>query len=120
MKLFNSEHNSLIEVNTLRGKCFINVNSILYLKAMNKFTIIILLNKNEIVARHLLKDMEKILPQGEFYRCHKSYIINFQHIESFCSNVIVLKSNIRIVLSRHNKQQFIESLKKITMKQSLN
>jgi DNA-binding LytR/AlgR family response regulator len=107
----NSAYKNLLEVNTVSGKCFINLKSIIYVEANDKCSNIYLVDDRIIITRYLLKDFEGFLSEEEFFRCHKSYIVNYMFVEFFCSNVIILKGNRRISLSRSRKLTFIENLK---------
>jgi DNA-binding LytR/AlgR family response regulator len=57
-------------------------NEILYIEGLNDYIKIITVQK-VIVTKHLLTSLEEMLPQHEFIRTHKSYIVAVNKIESF-------------------------------------
>jgi DNA-binding LytR/AlgR family response regulator len=57
-------------------------NEILYVEGLNDYIKIITFQK-VIVTKHLLTSLEQMLPQNEFVRTHKSFIVAINKIESF-------------------------------------
>ncbi len=57
-------------------------NEILYIEGLNDYIKIITIQK-VIVTKHLLTSLEEMLPQHEFVRTHKSFIVAVYKIESF-------------------------------------
>jgi DNA-binding LytR/AlgR family response regulator len=57
-------------------------NEILYIEGLNDYIKIITIQK-VIVTKHLLSSLEEMLPQHEFIRTHKSFIVAVNKIESF-------------------------------------
>jgi two-component system LytT family response regulator len=111
MNCYNSVQKNLLELNSPDGKCLIKVEDIVYIRAANKCSYIYLTDNRRITVRCLLKDLEKLLSEEQFFRCHKSYIIYYKYVEYFCSNVIIMKGNNRISLSRIKKNIFFDKLK---------
>lgn len=60
-------------------------NEILYIEGLNDYIKIITFNK-VIVTKHLLTSLEEMLPQHEFVRTHKSFIVAVNKIESFSAD----------------------------------
>jgi DNA-binding LytR/AlgR family response regulator len=57
-------------------------NEILYIEGLNDY-IKIITDQKVIVTKHLLTSLEEMLPQQEFVRTHKSFIVAVNKIESF-------------------------------------
>ena len=75
------------------------------------------INKDEpILTTIYLKQVEQHLNNSEFFRCHKSYIINLNFVEKFnlCKGIIYLNKNNEIPLSGNKKEQFIKELNKFS------
>lgn len=57
-------------------------NDILYIEAMNDYIKIYIQNSKDIIARFTMKNILKELPNNQFTRIHKSYIIPLEKIKS--------------------------------------
>lgn len=79
-----------IVINTKNKMVKINVNSILYIETYKR-DIIIHEGTNSHRFKISMKSMEDMLKGKNFFRCHTSYIINLQKIESLNKNVIYIK-----------------------------
>lgn len=110
MNITNEQKANVLEIKTARGIKYISQNKLIYIKAENRGTILLLNNSDRIFTKHLIKWFEKFLVNPEFFRCHNSYIINCRYFDCLCSNEIILKEQIRIPLSRTRKKSFRENL----------
>ncbi len=50
--------------------------------------------------------LEDELKNRNFFRCHRSYLVNIAHIDSILKNKIILKNNIEIPIGRSYKKEF--------------
>lgn len=77
---------------------------ILYLEVMNRK---IYLHKNEksISFYGKLNELEPMLPDT-FFRCHRSYIVNFDHVKHYKKEAIWLDNEYIVPLSRRRYQAF--------------
>ena len=85
-------------------------HNIEYVEAMNKKVVVFLSDKSSIESYepfYLFE--EKLLPAGDFYKCHRSYIVNIHKIASFNSKDIFMRSGKIIPLSRSCKNDFEET-----------
>ena len=62
------------------------------------------------VSTKKMRDLEKELPEDNFFRCNSGYIVNFDHIEKVVRSDIYLRNNEIITASRSRKKQFIDRL----------
>jgi two-component system LytT family response regulator len=63
---------------------FIDLDTILYFKADGAYTEVFLNNGKSIMTSKSLKHFENILIDNKnFYRCHKSYIVQVKHISEY-------------------------------------
>ena len=60
---------------------FSNVNEITHIIAENQYTKVFFKNSKNIVVYKSLKEWESILPDNEFIRIHRSYVININYVE---------------------------------------
>ncbi|WP_423363643.1 LytR/AlgR family response regulator transcription factor [Mycoplasma sp. P36-A1] len=92
---------------------FIDINKIVYIESANRKTYIYTIDKEEIPTTEKMQDLEDKLSHDKFFRIHKSYIINLDHISSLeyyghNSYDIRMKhyTSIRIPISRNKIRDF--------------
>lgn len=95
---------------TSMGFCKIVFADVDYLEAQNKQVNVSLSNGNVIAIRELFSKCEEIfsLEKG-FFKCHRSYIVNLNHIEEFTKNQITLCNHITVPISRNRYVEFKET-----------
>lgn len=95
-------------------KVIVKTEDIVFLKADNVYTEFYLKSGEKQVVSKPLKEYELLLTQANFYKPHRSYIINKKSIKSYKkSNSEIEMSNGKIVsLSRDKKKEFEESILK--------
>ena len=77
-----------IAVHTINnGIQIIAISNIIYLKSDHKKTIISLKNSEEVFASKSIGTFEILLKNNEFFRVHKSYIVNLEHLISIDKNL---------------------------------
>ncbi len=81
---------------------------ILWLKADNVYTEIVTSTKRYL-HRISLSDMSEQLPEQQFFRVHRSYIVNLAHLQKVSTDCVVIGSE-KIPLSRGNKAKLLEVL----------
>lgn len=106
----NVQQRQLFEVKTSLGLKIICVKNIEYIEAARKYSVIHFSDGSSIIAYHLLKWYEELLLKPCFFRCHNSYIINCQFIDSYNHKEVLLKSKEKIPLSRNAVKFFKEHL----------
>ena len=80
------------------------LSSIQWIEAMGDYVKIVTPKKNYIVLSSMKKMQERI-PEKQFFRCHKSYIINMDGVENFSQTMIFFDKTL-IPLSRSKKKIF--------------
>ncbi|MCB9188545.1 MAG: DNA-binding response regulator [Flavobacteriales bacterium] len=85
------------------NKISINLDDILYLKAEGSY-VKYLMKEKEVIERSSLNEIEPKLNEF-FFRIHRSYIINANHISSYNSNVVQIQ-NTTLPISRSYKSVF--------------
>lgn len=85
----------------------INTGKLLYLEGDGKYCTLYMLSSGEPVECHeTLASVEQRLPQHLFFRCHRSYIVNLKHIDSYDHQEIVLRNGDRVFISRNKYKPF--------------
>ena len=86
----------------------IQITDIQFIKADNVYLDVNTADKKFLV-RSPLKDYLEKLPKNKFYRAHKSYIVNVDHIDAINSKDIVINNNL-IPISKDFKEFIISSM----------
>lgn len=83
-------------------------NQILYAEAFDNYTNLYTETERYIIS-HTLKSVEaKLIPLG-FLRIHRSYLINFEMIDSIAENYVFLKGQ-KVPLGKSYRKEFMESI----------
>lgn len=73
--------------------------SICYLESQGHKLLIHTTTKELIVCNERLEELKNRLP-GNFFQCHKSFVVNFDYIQRVESKQVILKSNEEIPISK--------------------
>ncbi len=95
---------------------FVNLTDILRLEAEDNYTYIFLKNGEKITASKTIKSYEELLVPVNFYRVHKSHIINLNFIRKFVKGdggYIIMEDGAKITVSRRRRSAFLEKLKEL-------
>ena len=86
----------------------IQFGDIQFIKADNVYLEVNTIDKKFLV-RSPLKDYLEKLPKNKFYRAHKSYIVNVDHIDAINSKDILINNNL-IPISKEFKELIISAM----------
>ncbi len=81
---------------------------ILYLEAMQNYTVIYHKNTKTIVLR-LIKHFEELLDNNNFIRIHKSHIIAVAKVDAIEGNMVVI-GNKKLPFAKQNKEEIFKKL----------
>lgn len=104
----HSTSNQFVFVPVDKKNVKICLNEIIYLESKRDYVLIKTRNK-EVVTHQTLTYMEERLPESEFLRVHRSFIINTKMIESWSNNEIELPE-IQIPIGRTYKREALKVL----------
>lgn len=108
--------NNKIGLPTNRGIIFVNPEHIIYCEADNNYTTIHLSSGSSESISRTLKEVESVLVDHNFFRIHKSYLINFGRISQIIKadgGVIIMEEykNVQLPISKHVKEYLSSNLK---------
>lgn len=90
---------------------FIQPEDILYLKADKTYTEIYMVDQSKLLVSRTLKIFEEVLQnKPNFYRCHKSYIVNSRYIRDYVKSdggYFVLDNKTEIPISPDKVEEFL-------------
>ena len=105
-----------LSIPTLEGLLFIDIHEIIFCKADDNYTEIILKSKEKIVVSKTLKDVEEMLEGYSFFRIHQSHLINLKFIQRYVKGdggYVVMKDGTSLDVSRRKKDEFLSALSKM-------
>jgi two-component system LytT family response regulator len=105
------DFNQLILIPSFKGIKGVAVKKIMYCEAYGNYTKIFLPDSS-FTTNLSLKHVEQVLPSKYFFRCHKSFIMNFMHFSELyiSEDIIHLDSKAIVKLSKHKKRDFVSQL----------
>ena len=77
---------------------------------MREYVRIHLVNEKPVMTLTSMKKMEETLPEQDFMRVHRSYIVNLNKITTIERNRIIFDDKYRIPVSEQYKERFQEYL----------
>ena len=95
------------------GLIFINLSEIIRCDSDGNYTFFILTNGKKIVASRTLGEYEQMFADDNFFRVHRSHLINLEHVKKYIKGeggYVMLSDNSQVEVSRRNKNDFLERL----------
>ena len=96
----NQEHTRTIIVKQEYDSIPIPISDILYVEAMENYVKIFRVSGARIISRISLKSIIGMLPEDEFVRIHRSYVVAKSKIISFTKHQIQLSSDVKLPVGR--------------------
>lgn len=96
------------------GVLFLDVENIFYLKAEGSYTYVVT-EKNKVLVSKKLGEFDEIEQHPDFFRSHRSYLVNLQHLDRFVKGdggYLVMRNGDSVELSRYKKEEFLEVVKR--------
>jgi DNA-binding LytR/AlgR family response regulator len=93
---------------TINSSTKILLRDILYIES-NRRKIKVHTNDDIIEYYCSLSELESTLLEENFFRCHKSYIVNFKYVKSFDNTSITLKNLEKVYVSKYKLSDFAKA-----------
>jgi two-component system LytT family response regulator len=93
-----------------------NTKNIEYCRADQSYSIVVTYVGKEILVTKSLKELQELLPDNQFYRTHKSYLVNVHYIRKFIKtneSYVLLKSGAKIPVSVRTSSVITKDIKKM-------
>ncbi len=106
--------NDKIAVPTADGFVLVAVQEIVYCRANGNYTEFHLTGGRHLLSSYTLKQYHEMLEEQNFFRAHRSYLVNLSHIKMYRrgeGGTIVMNDGSEIELSRQNKDAFLHLFK---------
>lgn len=105
---------NLVLINHSKGFNLIDFKDIVWLEANDNYTTLYLNTGKKIVASKTLKEFEAILPTTDFFRSHRSTLINVSYIKEYSNSEggeVILSDGTHVQISKARVQDFAEFIK---------
>jgi two-component system LytT family response regulator len=101
-----------LAVSHAHGYDFIAIDEIIMAKAEGNYTRIFI-DEKEILTTRTLGEFENLLPSSQFFRSHKSYLINLNHLQHFnkSEELIHLQGGHKAELASRRRDEFLKLAK---------
>lgn len=109
----NKNEFSKIAIHSIDGIEFINKKDVLYCEADVSYTTFFLENDKKVVSTNNIKKVESILLENNFFRLHKSFIVNIDKIKKVYKTEggsVMMQNEVVISIARRRKDEFMKIL----------
>ena len=114
-KLDQKSERNKIALSNSDGLVMVDVDNIMHIEADRSYCYVYEAGQNKMMISKPMIEIEKMLPQGLFFRSHASHIINVNHLRRYSyedGGIAILNDGTQVPVSRRKKQEFLEFIKK--------
>ena len=111
-----SQNGHKIALPTLEGLLFVNVSDIIYCESGGPYTRFFLKQPDKIITSRHLKEYEELLSAYNFFRIHKSYLVNLQEIQKYVrgdGGQIIMSNGAALSIAKQRKENFLQIYSRI-------
>jgi len=108
----SSQNNHRIALSTMEGLLFVNVRDIIYCESSGPYTKFVFRQADKIVTSKHLKEYEDLLNGYDFFRIHKSYLVNLQEIKKYIRGEgghLIMSNGANLNVSKQRKENFLRN-----------
>ena len=99
---------------TMTGFDLVTIANIIYCEGVSNQVLLVMNNKDKTLITLTLRKCEETLVPYNFFRVHKSFLINLNHVQKYIKGkdgTVVMSDGTSITVSRNFKDEFISRLK---------
>ena len=112
--LGNKNNKSSIAVPSQKGLNFIKTENIIRFEGVDGYTRIYCLNEKPFLSSYSIGKFSKMLNDSNFFFCHKSHLINLEHIKSiYKEGTIELIDESTISCAKTKRNELLERMKQL-------
>lgn len=103
-----------LSVPTADGFLLLPLDEIIYCESFGNYTNFYLLHNKKIVSSYTLKEYDELLGDQQFFRAHKSHLVNLAHVSKYIKGeggTLLMSNGHEIEVSRRNKEALLKILK---------
>lgn len=105
-----------LTLSTSKGLIFLKTKDILYCRGDGAYTYFYLRDGQRITTSKNLKAYEEALSGLPFYRCHKSYLVNLEAIQTYVrgeGGYVVMPNGDQVLISKRKKEAFLAAMRSV-------
>jgi len=105
-----------IAISSSDGFVFVKVSNIIYLESEGAYTYFHLKGNEKMVSSKNIKEYEDLLSDYNFFRIHKSYIVNKTEVTRYIrgeGGYVIMSNKVNLDVSRRRKEEFLKLLNKV-------
>lgn len=102
-----------LTIATSEGLKVYKLDGIIRIEGNGAYCKIFATDTQALIISKSLKEVEKMLPESQFFRTHDSHIINLAHIKEYKKEdggLVILENNEQVPVSRRKKQDFLDKM----------
>jgi two-component system LytT family response regulator len=100
---------------SMDGIRFVRISDIIRCESDNNYTWFYLFNKEKILVSKTLKEYDDLLTEFNFFRAHKSHLVNINHIEKYINGeggYLIMTDESSVDVSRRKKEALLNVIYK--------
>lgn len=105
----HENHDDSMFVRSERKMVRVSFSEVLFIESLGDYIKIHLVGGKTLVTRDSISNIETVLPQEDFIRVHRSYIVGRHHIDSYTSDTIGIGKH-EIPISRSYREEVMKKL----------
>ena len=95
---------------------FVKDHELLRIESLQNYCKVYLVSGELLVSTQNLSTYISKLNKSSFFHCHKSHLINLEHLEAYDkSGFVVLYGEVKVPVSRRRRKDFIELINSIML-----
>lgn len=113
MKSIQENQFDKIAVPTIDGIQFVTKNQIMYCESDGNYVVYYFSNNNRLVSTNILKNVEELLFENNFFRLHRSFIVNIDYVKKVIKTgfgAAIMQNEIEIPIARRRRNEFLEKM----------
>lgn len=102
-----------IALPTSDGFTMVHINEITYLQADSNYTWVVTGSGRKYLVAKTLKEMESMLQFPQYFRAHKSYLVNLNHVDRYIrgqGGYLVMRDNHQVAVARAQRSELMRML----------
>tara|TARA_R110002167_G_scaffold29977_1_gene99498 strand:- start:56 stop:763 length:708 start_codon:yes stop_codon:yes gene_type:complete len=103
------EGNGFLFVNSNLQKRKVVIDQIKWIEALGDYIRLVTVDESKILVLSTMKSFLERLPEDKFLRIHKSFVVNVDRVEKFCSTNVEISGKL-IPMSRYKKERLEKAL----------
>jgi len=105
-----------LAIPTMEGLVMVDVDKVIRLQSDSNYTHIFIMPNTKITTPKTLKFFEEILDSGQFFRTHKSHLVNLKYVVSYLKGkggYIVLSEGSKLEVAVRRKDALLQKLNSV-------